>query len=395
MQPGSPTHDVALVQLKKDLARSIRQGQPWLYRDAIAAPDGLDSGSVVEVRTRDGRALARGFYDARSPIAIRLLQTGGPGFRFSPIDSLVRQRLRSALERRLEQLDLTVTNAFRWVHGEADLLPGIHVDVYGGTAVLRFDGEGSRAFYQPLGDRLLEAADGLLKLQGVIDRDARPAGAAREIEVVENAVRFGVDLAHGQKGGLFLDQRENRMRVAECAEGQSVLNLFGYTGGFSVHAAMAGAERTDTVDIAKPAIEAARRNFERNGLPLDAAGLHTMDVFEFLARAIRDGEQWDIVVSDPPSFAPRREAVPAARQAYTRLHRLAAAVTRPGGLLCAASCSSHVGEGEFLASLEQGVRSASLEWELRSLHGAAFDHPVIAAFPQGNYLKFAMGRISY
>jgi 23S rRNA (cytosine1962-C5)-methyltransferase len=210
---------------------------------------------------------------------------------------------------------------------------------------------------------------------------------------VENGVRFLVDLAHGQKGGLFIDQRENRMRVAERARGKSVLNLFGYTGGFAVHAAAAGARSTDTVDIARPAIETARRNFELNHLPMDRAGFHALDAFAFLTAAIERGDRWDIVISDPPSFAPRKDAVPAARQAYRRLHKLASAVTAPGGLLCASSCSSHFTKDDFLASLDAGARAAGRKWAFEALYGASFDHPVLPAFPEGDYLKFAIGRV--
>ncbi|MGE0057477.1 MAG: class I SAM-dependent rRNA methyltransferase [Dehalococcoidia bacterium] len=388
------TTQPATVFLQKDLARSIRQGHPWIYRNALGRVDDLDSGEVVDVLTRDGRRLARGYWDDRSAIAVRVLETGGPGHRFSPPDALVRRRLRTALERRLERLDLAETNAFRWVHGEADLLPGIHVDVYADAAVVRFDGDGAHAFYADLADMLDEAAAGRLALRRVIDRDDRASSTGTdEIEVVEGGVRFGVDLAHGQKGGLFLDQRENRLLVASFAEGMSVLNLFGYTGGFSVHAAAAGADRTDTVDIARPAIDAARLNFERNGLDLAKAGLHAVDAFDFLTGALQRGDEWDIVISDPPSFAPRKDALPAARKAYLRLHRLAAAVTRPGGLLCAASCSSHMPADEFVASVEDGAMQAGRSWELEELRGAGFDHPVIPAFPEGDYLKFAIGRV--
>jgi 23S rRNA (cytosine1962-C5)-methyltransferase len=210
---------------------------------------------------------------------------------------------------------------------------------------------------------------------------------------MENSVRFLVDLAHGQKGGLFIDQRENRMRVAERARGKSLLNLFGYTGGFALHAAVAGAHTTDTVDMAKPVIEAARRNFELNDLPIDRARFHALDAFEFLTAAVGRGDRWDIVVSDPPSFASKKGAVPAARQAYQRLHKLAAAVTAPGGLLCASSCSSHLGTDDFLKTIERGARQAGRHWKFEALHGAGFDHPVMPAFPEGDYLKFAIGRV--
>lgn len=380
------------VVLKKDLARSIRRGHPWIYRDALAAPDSLKNGDPVEVRTRDGRPLARGFWDARSPIAVRVLESGGPGYRFADPDALVAERIQAALDRRLARLDLSQTNAFRWVHGEGDLLPGVHVDFYADTAVMRFDGDGARAFYDPFEERLRLAAGSRLPLRAVLDRSSRET-KPDEREVLENGHRFVVDLAHGQKGGLFLDQRENRQRVAERAPGKSVLNLFGYTGGFAIYAAAAGARSTDTVDVAKPAIEAARRNFELNQLPVANAGFHAADAFAFLGAALGRGDRWDIVVSDPPSFAPKKEAVPAARQAYQRLHRLAAAVTTPGGLLCAASCSSHFGKDEFLESIASGVRQAGRRWVLESLHGAGFDHPVLPSFPEGDYLKFAIGRV--
>ena len=326
-----------------------------------------------------------------------MLESGGPGHRFAASDALLDKRLRAALDRRLAGLDLERTNAFRWVHGEADLLPGLHVDCYAGVLVVRTDGAGARAFYAPLEDRLRQAAGDRLAggtVRAVLDRRSRITTAAQdEVEVLENGIRFIVSPAVGQKGGLFLDQRENRERVAERARGKSVLNLFGYTGGFAAQAAVAGATSTVTVDLAKPAIEAARRNFDLNQVPLEQAGFEVEDVFEFLRRAIQSGDQWDIVVSDPPSFAAKKDAVPAALKSYRRLHQMAATVTKPGGLLCASSCSSHVVQDDFLATIEAGVRQAGRHWGLETVHGAAFDHPVLDAFPEGEYLKFAIGRL--
>jgi 23S rRNA (cytosine1962-C5)-methyltransferase len=310
----------------------------------------------------------------------------------------VRARLAEALARRLARLDRRETNAFRWVHGEGDGLPGIHVDLYDDVVSVRYDGEGPRAFYRDLPALLAEAA-APLPLRAVIDRQTRGAGSEvpgqvqGEVEVREHGIRFHVDLTHGQKGGLFLDQRENRAEVARRARGKTVLNLFGYTAGFSLHAAAAGAARTDTVDAAAPALAAARRNFLLNGLPLDAAGLHAMDAFAFLLAAGKRGERWDIVISDPPSFAPSRRALPAARAAYRRLHALAAAVVAPGGLFCPASCSSHLPRADFLASVTEGVARAGRRFHLEELRGAGFDHPVLPTFPEGDYLKFALGRV--
>ncbi|HJX54096.1 MAG TPA: class I SAM-dependent rRNA methyltransferase [Polyangia bacterium] len=375
------------VILRKNLGRALRHGHPWVFRDALTESPSLPSGTMVAVAGRDGRTLAHGYWDAAGPIAMRVLD-------LQPVRdgrALTCDRLRDALAKRLARLDRDTTNAFRWVHGEGDRLPGIHVDLYDRVAVVRFDGAGARAFYREL-DRLLAECSAPLRLSQVVDRERR-SGNLGEIEVRENGIRFIVDLGRGQKGGLFLDQRENRQAVAARAAGKSVLNLYGYTGGFSLYAAAAGATRTDTVDVAKPALATARRNFQLNGLSLERAGFHATDALAFLDQATRGAQRWDVVVSDPPSFAPSRHALPAARSAYFRLHRLAATVVAPGGLLCAASCSSHFPRDAFLASLERGAAAAGRRFRLESVTGAGFDHPALPAFPEGDYLKFAIGRI--
>jgi 23S rRNA (cytosine1962-C5)-methyltransferase len=374
------------VRLKKDLARSIRRGHPWVYRDALGPSPALDDGVLVELHGKDNRFLGVGFWDASSPIAVRMLTTE----RAFESDRAITERLAAAATFRLERLDLAQTNAFRWVHGEADRLPGVHVDVYGTAATVRFDGAGARAFYGDLAARL--RSEPRLAVERVVDREAR-AGAEDRHEVRENGFIFAVDLAHGQKGGLFLDQRENRAEVGARARGRRVLNLFGYTGGFSVYAASGGAARTDTVDLARPAIAAARRNFERNGLSVAAsvAGFHAVDAFDFLERAGREGARYDLVISDPPAFAKNRAGLAVALRAYRRLHTLAAGVVAPGGLLFAASCSSQVDRRQFVESVEAGARAAGRRFELEALRGAAFDHPVVEAFPEGEYLKLVIG----
>ncbi|HXU62069.1 MAG TPA: class I SAM-dependent rRNA methyltransferase [Polyangia bacterium] len=386
------------VQLRKQLARAIRQGQPWIYRDALMGSPPLPDGALVLVADGDRRPLARGFWDAHSPIAVRVLGDAA----LDDVDAEIAARIDRALARRLDGLSLTDTNAFRWIHGEADALPGLHVDVYGPAVTVRYDGGGARAFYAGLPARLQQTARARgLTVAAVVERRPRGAGAEAapvalgrlpegELEVRENGLRFGADLRHGQKGGLFLDQRENRALVRTLAEGRRVLNLFGYTGAFSVYAAAGGARETTTVDVAAPAIEAAGRNFSRNGLPLEAARFAAEDAFAFLTRALQAGERWDLVLSDPPSFAANHRALATGLAAYRRLHRLCAGVTAPGGLLCAASCSSHVDRKAFATTIREGARDAGRQAEVREMRGAGFDHPTVPQFPEGDYLKFAI-----
>lgn len=412
------------VALRKNLTRAVRAGHPWIFRDALKPPPPLEDGALVLVTTGDGRPLGRGFWTSSTPIAVRMLTT----LARDDLATLLRTRLAAALQMRLEVLDLARTNAFRWVHGEADLLPGLHLDLYGQHGAIRFDGPGARAFYRDLHLPAViaeVARQSAVELRSLIERGPRrnddsgggagdlvtsrgdaPSKAVAavpvallgslpdgEIEIRENGLRFGVDLAHGQKGGLFLDQRDNRERVRGLAKGRQVLNLFGYTGGFSVYAAAGGAASTITVDSAAGAIASARLNFERNGLPIGDAEFVVADAFAFLASAARAGRRWDLVISDPPSFAPSRRAVPEALAAYRRLHRLCAAVVAPRGILCAASCSSHVDLPAFDASIMDGCADAGRSFEAREQHGAGADHPVLSIFPEGRYLKLTIGEV--
>lgn len=375
---GRPT-----VTLAKELSRSVRRGHPWLYRDALHPAGSIGDGALVDVLDGRGRRLATGFWDATGPIAVRVLS-------LEPVEhsgELVRARLGTALGVRLAALDLERTNAFRLVHGEGDRLPGVHVDVYGRFASVRFDGRGARAFYGELWQALLELPG--LPLETVVDREHRPESLVTEVR--ENGLLFDVDLGSGQKGGLFLDQRENREEVERRSRGLRVLNLFGYTGAFSLYAARGGARSTDTVDQAKPAIAAARRNFEKNGFDLSNAGFFATDAFAFLEAAARERRTWDLVISDPPSFAKSKASLPSARDAYRRLHRLAASVIAPGGTFCAASCSSHVTRDDFMRLVEDGVRAAGRHFRLETLRGAGVDHPSLRAFAEGDYLKLAFG----
>jgi 23S rRNA (cytosine1962-C5)-methyltransferase len=270
------------------------------------------------------------------------------------------------------------------------------IDLYATTAVVLFDGDGAAAFWR---SRLDAAVGGLRAAGFAIDRvwqreRGRP-GRGRSllgdeppaaIAVREGGARYQVDVRAGQKTGLFLDQRDNRAYAGELAAGRRVLNLFGYTGGFSIHAGLGRARRVVTVDSAPAAIAAAERNLIASGLDRSRHQLVVADAVDFLARSAADRQAFDLVVCDPPSFAPRAEAVSAARAAYRRLNALALAAVAPGGLLLTASCSSHFRAGDLAAAVAAAACDVGRGVVIRAVRGAAGDHPVLPAFPEGDYL---------
>jgi 23S rRNA (cytosine1962-C5)-methyltransferase len=416
------------VRLVKPLERSVRAGHPWIYADAIAVGEGEGAGdgaktrgrkggesraqalpqrirgprggapatgSAVDVIGADGKFVARGLYDADSPIAIRVA-TLDP--RQSLDGNFIRARVDSALRARRDVIDARTTTAFRWLNGEGDFLPGVVVDVYGSVAILRLDGEAVRA-WRDLVVSALVAAGGALGISHVYERSRGGRGEALHggappspIVIREHDVRFAVDVVRGQKTGFFLDQRENRHAIRPFARGQDVVNLFGYTGGFSVNAALAGARHVITVDVAAAALEDARRNFTINELDPAQHEFAVEDAFAWLERAQQEQRRFGLVITDPPSFAPSQKALQKGLNAYRDLHARALSVVAEGGILAAASCSSHVTMDAFVGTLRDAAVAARRPLRLLELRGQPADHPTLPAFAEGRYLKFVLCR---
>jgi 23S rRNA (cytosine1962-C5)-methyltransferase len=387
---------VILGQRQAAAAGRLRRGHPWVWREAIARGlEGSTAGEQVQVLAPDGAAIGRGLVDPTSAIAVRLWTHGR-----QPVDpTLWRERGLHAIALRTRLLEGGGTTAYRVVNGEGDRMPGFVVDRYGAVAVVRTDGDAARARVAELAGAL-EPALGEGGVQTVVHRTGERGDVPRldvlrgpppppTVLVQEWGVPFVVDLAHGQKTGAFLDQRENRRRVGELSRGRRVLNLFSYAGGFSLHAALAGAAHVTSVDIASAAHATAQSSFRAAGLDPARHSFVTAEVRAFLDAARARGESWDLVVSDPPSFAPSEKAVPRALSAYRALHRGCAGVLAPGGVLCAASCSSHVDAEAFLGTLDDAALDGR-ELRVLELRGAGPDHPILASFPEGRYLKFAV-----
>jgi 23S rRNA (cytosine1962-C5)-methyltransferase len=398
MSSSEPT-----FQLRKPLDRVIRDGHPWVYRDAVtgsAAP-----GAVVRLVDARGAFVARGIADA-GPIAMRVFTTRDEAL--SP--SLLAARVARAAELRV-RLVPPDTTAYRLLHGEGDRLPGLVCDVYGSFATLKTDGAGAAAWRDAAADALRPVLDarGVHTLLARAGGRAGPEPVLREgsakatvlygpppparLEVREHGTTLLVDLLHGQKTGLFLDQRESRAYVRRIARGQRVLNLYAYTGGFSVAAGLGGAASVETVDVAPGAIALAEATWAANGLDATRHRTRAADVPAHLAELARARARFDLVIADPPSFAPSEESLQGALRSYRALHAASLALLAPGGYYLAGSCSSHVDRSAFAATVLEAARRAKRSLQLLDAWGAPPDHPRLAAFPEGDYLKNLLFRV--
>jgi 23S rRNA (cytosine1962-C5)-methyltransferase len=389
-----PVREVILG--RRAAAERVAHGHPWVWRESIAkGMDGATAGEEAQIRGPDGALLGHGLTDPGSPIAVRMWTRGS-----QRVDRrLWDERIARACDLRVRFLENSQTDAYRVINGEGDRMPGLVVDRYASVAVARSDGDAIAKRLSELTSALWPAlaASGVRSLvhrtgakgqppELEVLRGEPPPG---RVQVQEHGVPFVVDLEHGQKTGAFLDQRDNRRLFGGLAAGRRVLNLFSYTGGFSLHAALRGASHVTSVDVSAAAHATAEESFRAAGVRPGAHAFTTADVRQFLDAARARGETWDLIVSDPPSFAPSEKALPRALASYRTLHRACAEVLAPGGVFCAASCSSHVDAPTFLGTLDD----ASLDGRaltLLEMRGAGPDHPTTAAFPEGRYLKFAV-----
>lgn len=395
--------------LHRGRAKPLHAGHPWVFADALARASGPEAGAGDEVRVVDaqGQVLGRGYFSPGSAIAVRLLTRGD-----EPADEgLLAARVDQALALRREVLGLgtaapapNATTAYRAVHSEGDGLGGLVVDVYGAFLSVQF---GTAGMYRRR-EVLLEVLEARLRPRGILDRsEARirkleklpPAAAAPlrgaapdgPFEVFEDGLPLLVDPRRGQKTGLFLDQRENRRRFASFAAGREVLDVFAYTGAFTLHAARAGAHGPALVESSEAALAVARKNLERHGV--SDADLVCADWADGLRHLREADRRFDLAVVDPPSFARDRQSLPAALAGYRDVNAQAARLLRPGAMLFTCSCSGLVSETEFERAVAGALRLAGRRATLLESRGAAPDHPVAPAFDQGRYLKCLVLRV--
>jgi 23S rRNA (cytosine1962-C5)-methyltransferase len=379
------------LSLSPSLEHSLALGHPWVYREKLPQGLALETGSWV--RLKAGAFVGYALYDAESPLACRLYSTKG-----IPDAGWIADRVKDAWSLREPLRARGDTDAYRLVNGEGDRLPGIVVDRYGGVAVIALDTPAVGALVAPIIDALHKLA-GLevfaLRERGSSERLNWVKGAAPEGLVVrESSLCFGVDFERGQKTGLFLDQRENRRAVEALARGRRVLNLYAYTGGFSLYAARGGASAVTSVDISGGAMDAARRNFVLSGLDPKAHRFETADVLEFLKAEAARSARYDLIVCDPPSFARNQKQMERAEAAYVKVNAAAMELLEDGGLLATASCTSRITPGALQRVVAEAARRGGRAAQVVMDNGHALDHPIAAGHPEGRYLKFLVVRMT-
>lgn len=392
-----PSQKAVAVRMVPAAERKLRDGHPWLFADSITSVSHNGRfGDTAILFDRKNRLLGVGLYDPDSPIRVRLLHVGGAA---QVGADLFRQKLANAIAIRAPLLQ-TNTTGYRLVHGENDGFGGLVIDRYGETAVFKLY---SLAWLPHL-PVLVEQFVDLLPLEAVVLRlsrniaaDVQREAGLQDGDVVwgtavspivrfrENGLLFEADVVQGQKTGFFLDQRDNRRRVGEWASGRTVLNVFAYTGGFSLYALRGGATHAVSLDQSQPALDMAAQHVQLNGF--DPAKHETMagDAFQLMADLHAQKQRFEMVIIDPPSFAKRKSEVARALGAYRRLVQLGAQLLARDGVFVMASCSSRVEAEPFFELVHEaavGVKRPLHEIE-RTQH--AIDHPII--FPEAAYLK--------
>ncbi|KVS98385.1 class I SAM-dependent rRNA methyltransferase [Burkholderia ubonensis] len=392
------------VTLKPSKDKSLLRRHPWIYTNAIDRVDGKPApGATVIVRAHDGRFLARGAYSPHSQIRVRVWSFDEN----EPIDhAFFKRRVQRAVAHRNTMV--SGTGAVRLVFGEADGLPGLIVDHYvedsgaaspRGQLVCQFMAAGVEAWKDAIVAALVGATgcpnvyersdvsirekEGLEQTTGVLAGDPPPATLITN----ENGVRYHVDVPNGHKTGFYVDQRDNRALVTQYANGRDVLNCFCYTGGFSLAALKGGAARVVSIDSSGDALALAQQNVVANGFDPARASWLDADAFKTLRRLVDEGERFDLVVLDPPKFAPTRDSVDRAARAYKDINLSGFKLLRPGGLLFTYSCSGAIDMDLFQKIVAGAAADAKVDARILKRLGAGVDHPLLSAFPEGEYLK--------
>ncbi len=392
------------LQLKPGRDRPIISGHPWVFSGALQeVPATIQPGDIVDLMSARGEFVARGYINPRNSLAFRVL-TWDPD---EPVDqAFFDTRVQQAAELRA-LLERQGTNAYRLVHAEGDYLPGLIVDRFERYLVAQIHTAGMERQREAVIAALRRAVrpEGILLRNdiGVRGREGLPVGEAEvvwgaipeTITVEEAGIRYLVDPYHGQKTGFFLDQRDKRARIRECAgQAGTLLNLFSYSGSFALAGLAANPRlRTVNVDASKSALDLARQNYALNGHALEGHEFLAEDVVAYLKTRVADDARFDIVVVDPPAYAKSMESKHRALYGYETLNALAARVVAPGGYLLTCSCSGVIDMGEFESVVHGALLHARRRTQVIGSFTVSLDHPTLPGFPEDRYLKALLIRM--
>lgn len=391
-----------IIQLTRDVTRHLKQGHRWVFANCFDEKEKLTSGLHALYFKRD--LVGFGVAQADTQLRFRMFCLADePFFRKNSASKTLslwgERQWKNALLIR-QGFDLARTNSFRLINGEGDGMPGLVIDIYNDVAVIKHD--------HPIMEKVwdLNAIAERLKSDfsqiSCVYFKRKNSEEEKGVNIVgklpdetifkENDLFFASNIRDAAKTGFFLDQRDNRKLIQSFSRGRTVLNLFSYTGGFSLFAAAGGAKSVTSVDIAKAAIEAVKRNFEINDFKTEHRDIAT-DAFEFVEQEVSNKAKYGLVITDPPSFAPNQKSVPQATEAYKKIFSSSIRLVEENGLFAASSCSSHISTEAFLEITRESFSRAKKRGTLIYLGAQPYDHPYPLAMSELRYLKFALFRV--
>lgn len=383
------------LTVRQNRVGPVRGRHPWVFSGALQQiPEGLESGMPVHLLDEQGNFLAQGYFNSYSQIAVRVW---GWDAREEINAEFFEQRVKQAYKIRKKFVENKGTDSYRLINSENDLLPGLVVDKYADYLSAQFHTRGMEYWKESVVDALMK----MVKPKGIYERsDARARDIEGEkgkigslygqtpekVKILENGLKFWVDIAGGQKTGFFLDQRDKRKALRKYVGGKKVLNCFSYTGGFSVYALGSGATEVVSVDSSEPALRLVEENVKLNGFKNHK--VISADVKDYLTSAQEEKKDYfDVIILDPPAFIKDRHKIKEGVQGYRKINELALRLLPPGGILASASCSAHLSLSDFRYMLSEAAGRAGRTLQILETYTHGIDHPELVAFTEGEYLK--------
>lgn len=384
--------NLPIVHVVNGRQKKLLQGHPWVYGNEIERVEGeIEDGGLVTVVDFRGRYMGTGFYNSKSLITVRLLT-----HRQEEItDELIASRVKAACDYRRFVMNRPGTDSCRLIYGEADRLPGVIADRFGGVIVLQVLALGMERFTQTIADALLACEkpdclllqndDAIRRKEGMECFTRVFYGTLPEENIIhENGVKLAVDVLGGQKTGYFLDQKDNHLFVRQFCKDARMLDCFSYIGAFALNAAAAGAKEVTAVDISEAAVQLIEKNAALNGADITAV---CANCFDFLRAQVKAGEKYDVVVLDPPAFTKAHANMASACRGYKEIALSAMRLLPAGGVLATHSCSYHMPEEVFVNTVLSAAQDLHRQVRVITLRRQDIDHPVLAGYPESHYLK--------